>query len=597
MTDATPDPVAEYTARLARRTAARQVRDARFDLIANARMAVAALALALGVGAWWFGTSYSWLALPAAAFLGLVVWHEVTARARVRAESAVAYYEKGLRRIAGAWPGDGDQRTHGQAPDHPYAPDLDLFGEASLFELLCQAQTQAGRARLAAWMQQPQRSGDVRARQAAVRELAGRLDLREDLARLGSEVRGVVRGQTLARWAVRGADMPMGLRAGYLALTACTVASLAVFYQWNIGFPFLLLVSLQLLLVKTVAKRILHVIQAVEEPERELRVLSHLLDRMAEERFESELLRDIQRRLTEEGVAAGGRIKQLERLVYFFSLQMNQMFMPVAVLLLWGVHFAFAIESWRLQWGRHLPDWLGAVAEFEALQSLAAFAYEHPEYPYPEILDGDPVLEGNALVHPLLKPGACVPNGVRLGGELRVTIVSGSNMSGKSTYLRVVGINAVLAQLGAPVAAESLRLTPFQLGATLRVQDSIQSGISRFYAELQRLKAVSDLIGGDAPVLFLLDEILHGTNSHDRQVGAEALVRSFVERGAVGFVTTHDLALTKAADAMGGAAANVHFSDHLEGRELRFDYTMHPGVVEHSNALQLMANLGLLPGG
>lgn len=596
MTTEVHDPIAEYTKRLSQRMAVHAACDGRYDLIANARLAVFALALALLAGSWWGGMSYGWLALPAAAFLGLVVWHETTFRARRRAEAAVTYYQKGLRRIDGDWPGDGDQQTSRQISDHPFASDLDLFGEASLFELLCQAQTRVGTQRLADWMQQPQSAADIRARQAAVRELTSRVDLREDLARLGSDVHSAVRGETLARWAVRDAELPQGwMRYGFLALTAATVLALLVFVQWNIGFPFLLLLVLQLVLTKTVAKRVLQVVQAVEEPERELRVLSHLLARMEGESFNSPLLQGIQAKLTEEGVAVTGRLKQLERLVFLFNLNLNQLFMAVGLLLAWGVHFAFAIEAWRLRWGRHLPAWLDAVGEFEALLSLAAFAYEHPERPFPEILDDDPVLEGEALVHPLLKPGACVPNSVHLGGDLRVTIVSGSNMSGKSTYLRVVGINVVLAQLGAPVAAESLRLTPFQLGATLRVQDSIQGGISRFYAELRRLKVVSELISGDVPVLFLLDEILHGTNSHDRQVGAEALVRSFVARGAVGFVTTHDLALTRAADAMGAAASNVHFSDHLEGRELRFDYTMHPGVVEHSNALQLMANLGLLP--
>lgn len=598
MTEPSPDPESEYSRRLANSRTAHKSLDAHFDHIANARLVVFVLAVALGAAAWWAGISYFWLLLPLGLFVGLALWHEITDRARSRAAASVVFYEKGLRRITGDWPGDGDQRVDLQEPDHPYAPDLDLFGEASLFELLCQAQTPAGRAKLAAWMQEPQQPGDIRARQAAVQELTNRLVLREDLARLGAAVRGGIRGTTLARWAVRDPELPRTrVRRAYLALTAATLVSLFVFYQWNIGFPFLLCFTAQLVLLGTAAKRITRVVLAVEEPERELRVLAHLLERMEDERFESPLLQSIHGRLTEEGVSVARRIKHLERLVYLFNLQYNQMFLPVSILLLWGVHLAFAIEAWRVRWGRHLPDWLDAVGEFEALLSLAAFAGEHPAYPYPEIVDGDPVMTGTALVHPLLKPGACVPNDVNLGGEHRVTIVSGSNMSGKSTYLRVVGINAVLAQLGAPVAAEALRLTPFQIGATLRVQDSIQTGVSRFYAELQRLKTVSDLIGGPAPVLFLLDEILHGTNSHDRQAGAEALVRSFVERGAVGFVTTHDLALTRTADAMGAAAANVHFSDHLEGSELVFDYKIHPGVVEHSNALQLMANLGLLPGG
>lgn len=596
MTTPLHDPTAEYTRRLAHREAAHRAYDVRFDRIANGRLAVFAVALAMAAGGWWGGISYGWLALPGLAFAGLVAWHESTSRAAARAKAAADYYREGLKRIDGSWPNGGNGGAYWQAADHPYAPDLDLFGEASLFELLCQAQTRAGEGHLAAWMAQPQSAGAIRARQEAVRELTGCLDLREDLGQLGAEVRRALRGESLARWATREAQLPQGWqRMGALALSFCVIVALILAIQTNIIAPFFLLAMLQLVVLNVVVKPMLKIVGVAEEPARELRVLAKLLVRLEQESFNSPLLKGIQERLREGGQPVSARIRQLERLVYLFDLQGNQLFWPVALLLMWGVHVAFAMENWRARWGRHLPDWLDAVGEFEALLSLAGFAWEHPQYPFPEIVEGPPVLAGTALVHPLLRPGACVPNDVALGGELRVTIVSGSNMSGKSTYLRVVGINVALAQLGAPVAARALRLTPFQLGATLRVQDSIQGGISRFYAELRRLKAVADLIDGGVPVLFLFDEILHGTNSHDRQIGAEALVKSFVERGAVGFVTTHDLALTKAADAMGAAARNVHFSDRLDGGELRFDYTMHPGVVEHSNALQLMANLGLLP--
>lgn len=596
MTTPLHDPTAEYSRCLAEREAAHRDYDRRFDRIANGRLAVFVLALALAAGVWWGGISFGWLALPTAAFLGLVLWHEMTARAAARAEAAAEHYRRGLKRIDGTWPTPGMDGAQWQIEEHPYAPDLDLFGEASLFQLLCQARTRAGEQKLAEWMQKPQAASDIRARQEAVRELTACIDLREDLGQLGAAVRKALRGESLARWALRDVQLPQGWqRTGALMLSTCVIAALALAFQTHIIAPFFILVTVQFVVLNFVIRPMLKIVALVEEPARELRVLARLLVRLEKESFSSPRLREIQERLKEGGVPVSIRIRQLERLVYLFDLQGNQLFWPVALLLMWGVHVTFAMENWRARWGRHLPVWLDAVGEFEALLSLAGFAWEHPQYPFPEIVDGAPLLDGQSLVHPLLKPGACVANDIALGGDLRVTIVSGSNMSGKSTYLRVVGINVVLAQLGAPVAAKSLRLTSFQLGATLRVQDSIQGGVSRFYAELRRLKAVADLIDGDVPVLFLLDEILHGTNSHDRQIGAEALVKSFVARGAVGFVTTHDLALTKAANGMGAAALNVHFSDHLDGGELRFDYTMHPGVVDHSNALQLMANLGLLP--
>jgi DNA mismatch repair ATPase MutS len=239
-------------------------------------------------------------------------------------------------------------------------------------------------------------------------------------------------------------------------------------------------------------------------------------------------------------------------------------------------------------------EWLREVGELEAFSALATFAYERPADPFPELVDEGPVFEAEALGHPLIAPTVAVRNDVTLGGAgPRVLIVSGSNMSGKSTLLRTVGVNTVLALAGAPVCARRLRVSPVVLGATLRINDSLQAGKSRFYAELTRLKQIVDRAGGQPPLLFLLDEILHGTNSHDRRIGAEAILRGLVARGAVGLVTTHDLALAEVAAAMAGRAANVHFEDHLEAGVMTFDYRMKPGVVRKSNALELMRAVGL----
>jgi DNA mismatch repair ATPase MutS len=192
-----------------------------------------------------------------------------------------------------------------------------------------------------------------------------------------------------------------------------------------------------------------------------------------------------------------------------------------------------------------------------------------------------------------LPAGRCVRNDVALGGERRLLLVSGSNMSGKSTLLRTVGVNAVLALAGGPVRAERLTVSPLVLGATLRVQDSLMEGKSRFFAEITRVRQLMGLTRGAVPLLFLLDEVFHGTNSHDRQLGAAAVVRHLLDAGAVGLVTTHDLALTRLADELAPQAANVHFADHFEDGQMVFDYRMRPGVVPHSNALALMRAVGL----
>jgi DNA mismatch repair ATPase MutS len=261
---------------------------------------------------------------------------------------------------------------------------------------------------------------------------------------------------------------------------------------------------------------------------------------------------------------------------------------------MWGVHCSLAIEVWRARHGASVERWLAAVGQLEALSSLAGYAWEHPADPYPTLEDGEPRFEAEALGHPLISVDRCVLNDVTLGGDRRVLMVSGSNMSGKSTLLRAVGTNAVLAQAGAPVRAVGLRLSPLAVGATLRISDSLQEGTSRFYAELVRLRDIVRIAEGPVPLLFLLDEILHGTNSHDRRLGAAAVVRGLVERGAIGLVTTHDLALSEMVDDPAVRAVNVHFEDRLEDGQMVFDYRMRPGVVRTSNALALMRTLGLV---
>jgi DNA mismatch repair ATPase MutS len=229
----------------------------------------------------------------------------------------------------------------------------------------------------------------------------------------------------------------------------------------------------------------------------------------------------------------------------------------------------------------------------EALEAIATYAYEHEGQPFPTVTDAV-VFHAVAVAHPLLPAESAVANDVRLGGDgPRVIVVSGSNMSGKSTLLRAVGLNVVLALAGAPVRAKALTLAPVAIGATLRVDDSLEEGYSKFYSEILRIRAIVDAANASPPLLFLLDEILHGTNSYDRRVGAEAIVRALVDAGAIGLITTHDLALTELPGRFDGLAANTHFEDRLEDGRMVFDYRMRPGVVEHSNALALMRAIGL----
>jgi DNA mismatch repair ATPase MutS len=239
-----------------------------------------------------------------------------------------------------------------------------------------------------------------------------------------------------------------------------------------------------------------------------------------------------------------------------------------------------------------VAEWLRAAGEYEALLALSAYAYEHPDRPFARVSTDGPIYAAGGLFHPLMHPGQAVPNDITLDDAHSVVIVSGSNMSGKSTLLRSVGINAVLAMAGAPVCAREFALQPRVVGASIRTQDSLEGGISRFYAEILRLRQIVGL-AGERPTLFLIDEILHGTNSHDRCVGGEAVLRALAARQAAGLATTHDLALASLADDPALHAVNVHFEDQIEAGKMSFDYHLRPGVVTRSNALELMRAVGL----
>ena len=354
----------------------------------------------------------------------------------------------------------------------------------------------------------------------------------------------------------------------------------------------LVALAVQAVFASSLRARVGVVIEAVAMANRELGLLHGILARVEEVRFESAPLRALMGNLRTTGRAPSVAIGRLRRIVNLLDARRNQMFSPFSALLLWGTSLAAAIEQWRSDNGAAIVVWLDAIAEIEALDCIAAYHYEHPDDPFPEMIQGPATFAGVGLGHPLLADAECVRNDVELGRGQQMLIVSGSNMSGKSTLMRTVGINAVLAQTGAPVRARALRLSPLQVGGSIRVRDSLRRGMSGFYAEIHRFRSILDLAHDQPAVLFLLEEILHTTNSHDRRVGAEALLRSLLERGAVGLVTTHDLAITRLTEALPGSV-NVHFVDELVDGEIRFDYRLRPGVVERSNAVDLMRNIGL----
>ena len=571
----------------------------REEAISRIRLGVAVVAAVLVALAFVGRVSPWWLLAPAAAFAALLVGHARVRRRRRQAERGIAFHERGLARLDGRWAGTGRTGARFVDPHHPYADDLDVFGEGSLYELLCGARTTMGEETLAAWLLAPADPPTVRERQAAVQELTPRLDLREDLAVLGEAVAATVRPDSLTSLATPVTRPPgTGLRLGAAALTAATVGAIAL---WSIGWIPLIgalaALAVQGLVHWRLGTRVHDTDRAVAGHGPDLDLLAAVLERFEREPLTSPLLAALRGTLMTEGRRPSEVVARLRRLVDLFDSRRNEFFKPVALATMWDVHCALAIETWRVRHGAAVAGWLAAVGQLEALGSLAGFAYEHPADVYPELDEAEIRFEAQGIGHPLMAEARCVRNDVALGGATRVLIVSGSNMSGKSTLLRAVGTNAVLALAGAPVRAARLRLSHLSVGATLRIRDSLQEGTSRFYAELIRLRDLVRIADGPIPLLFLLDEILHGTNSHDRRLGAAAVVSGLVQRGAIGLVTTHDLALSEVANDPVVGATNVHFEDRLDDGAMVFDYRMRPGVVQTSNALALMRTLGLLRDG
>jgi hypothetical protein len=585
-----------YRQRLDERKAARTRLGRSEGWIANLRVVVFLTFVAIAWKNYDGSLHAGWLAVPVLGFAGLVVIHARLRRGIRRAERAVAFYRRGLDRLGGDWIGKWDDGGKFADDLHPFAADLDLFGRASLFERMNSARTAAGESALAVWLKAPETSpASILERQAAVAEMASRLDFREELDLLGGDVRGGLDPAGLVSWGLTPPILP-DRRFWYVALALGLISALTLIGWLFVGTgpgPFLAAGLVELGFWAWIRERTSQVLGPLDERAGELSLLAELLGRIEREKFVALSLRRLRDGLITGGEPPSRHIARLARLLRRVESGRNQFVAPFSALLMSGTRLSFAVEAWRSAVGPAIGDWIASVGAIEAFGSIGSYAYENPADPFPEIVTDGPIYEAESLGHPLIPVDRNVRNDIRLGGALRVLVVSGSNMSGKSTMLRTVGINAVMAMIGGPVRANRLRLSPLLLGATLRVQDSLQAGTSRFYAELTRLREVVRLAGGSPPLLFLLDEIFHGTNSDDRRIGAEGVVRGLIEKGAIGLVTTHDLALAAIADDLAPRAVNVHFSDRFEDGKLVFDYTMKPGVVRHSNALALMRAVGL----
>ena len=543
---------------------------------------------------------------PGLALVGVFLWqvarHAGIKRRLARVEGLVAVNEEGIARTQRAW----DRLPSGAYPvpaDHPYAADLDLFGHGSLFQLLGTARTEVGRRRLAEWLLEPASAQDIGERQTSVRDLGPRLDFRQDLE-IEGRAAGDVGRESVARF-LAWATTPSWLAGrGWLLWFARANAVVATVMVWAflVGALPLTVAVLPVLVngvVTLTGGRAIHALFfRAGSDEASFQSYARIVGLIGDQEFEAPALRRVHELLTSGGEAER-ELARLHQLLILADLRFSMVWPILQGLFLWDVHVLHRVEAWRERNGRRVETWLEAVGDVEALAALAALAHDQPDWAMPALASGDqPIVRGTAVGHPLLADAVRVCNDVQVGPPGSYLLVTGSNMSGKSTLLRSIGVNVALAQAGGSVCARSFELPELRVWTSMRIQDSLEDGVSYFLASLRRLKGVVDAAREPSPrpLLYLLDEILQGTNSAERMVAVRRIISELVTLGAIGSVTTHDLELA-AAPELASAAVQVHFRETIEERDgderMTFDYRLRPGVASSTNALRLMKMIGL----
>jgi hypothetical protein len=546
--------------------------------------------------------------VAAAAFIGLVVAHRRVRRREEWHRELVAINEEGLHRLERDWDRLPLHVPQRDISAHAYAADLDLFGRASLTQVLGPAGSALAARTLEDWLLQRATPAVIEQRQTAVRELAPLHDLREALAINGRRARAVPAAdvERFLRWAESPTwlDGMLWLRAAAWLLPAATWILLVLHIAGAVDAAFWMIPAFaSLILYATTGGRARRTLDDAFGREGMFTHYPELLALVTSARFGAPLLRDIERRLGQDGEPADRQLERLRRLMHLADLRLSILHVPVYLLSLWDVHVLRSLERWQRASGGLARDWLVALGELEALASLAALAHDQPDWTYAEVrTDGERVFAARALGHPLLSDAARITNDVAIGPPGTFLLVTGSNMSGKSTLLRAIGTNAVLAQAGAPTCASALRMPPLDVQTSIRVQDSLARGVSYFMAELERLKLIVDATqvtqqSGEATTIFLLDEILHGTNTAERRIAARRVIRHLVDTGAIGAATTHDLELAEDPLLLPSARL-VHFRDTFTDAAdapatLTFDYILRDGIATSTNALALMRIVGL----
>ena len=573
----------------------------------------------LGASVWWTATpGSSSRILPifatAATLAGFAILVFFSSRAHasaVRLERLIKIKEQGVHRVERDWSELEQRPWPSVPPSHPYATDLDIFGKASLAQLFPSLSVAPGRTTLAGWLLEPAVPAELALRQQAVEELKNRVGLRDELL-LHTERINISAERLIAfeEWSGKIDDEIGGAALAVLTIVIPLTALFLAVAQ-GLGFVsqayWLIPIAIGGLITLQFRKRLRVALSEVQGQRNVLRGYANVAALMSDETLRSPLLLKLRARLGTGEASAERRMRALERLADNTDVRLSPMLhFIVQGLTLWDFHVVRMLNRWKRTGGNNVAEWMSAIGVFESLCALATLAHDNPDWVFPTIGATTPAqVEAQSLGHPLLNGKNRVANDVTVGPPGTLILITGSNMAGKSTLLRTIGLNVVLAQCGSVVCASRMSLPSVSLYTSMRVQDSLERGVSYFMAELERLKLVVDAasevhVDGNTTMLFLLDEILHGTNSAERTIAARHVLTRLIELGAIGAVTTHDLALADTPE-FAGIAKHVHFQEEFSrdadgAPTMRFDYRLRPGKAESSNALKLLELVGLSVG-
>jgi hypothetical protein len=486
--------------------------------------------------------------------------------------------------------------------EHPNAIDLDLFGPFSIFQYLNRATTALGRQQLADWLSRPASELEITQRQEATKELAAMLEWRQHFQAYGLEAEDdPAQIDLLKRWLSEPTflkDKKWVVAALYIIPVWSVAAAVvwALYLPWYLG---ILLYLPALLILRQFVERVNATHIKTAQAEKALAHYAKLIQQIEGQDFEAPLLKELHAAFKESGKEASAMINRLSYIIRQLNVRYNAFSFLFNIFGLWELQYVYRLEKWKVGMQDLLPAWFDAMAAFEALSSYANCHYNNPDWVMPKMVKSMHV-QAEELGHPLLPRTKRVCNDIQLPTDGHIKLITGSNMAGKSTFLRTVGLNIVLAMAGAPACAKRLELPPLQVYTSMRTQDALQESTSSFYAELKRLKFIIEAVEVTADhqppqlqAFFLLDEILKGTNSNDRHTGSKALIRQLIRSRGSGIIATHDLELGALEAEANGTIENLRIEVEIKDRKLYFDYKLKKGVSESFNATLLMQQMGI----